>query len=63
MTPCRILNHTITVEYLCPTNNESVTVTVDRPSIWEGARYEDDHYRWFEVYKCPLCGKSHMIEL
>lgn len=62
MIPCKTIAHTLTVEYKCPADEKTHRVTLVKPTIYEGSRYDDDYYRYINV-KCVHCEKSHMLEI
>ena len=63
MNTCKVISHTMTIEYICPENKQEHRITIENPSIYEGQYYEDWHYTWVEVKTCPICGKSHGFEI
>jgi hypothetical protein len=62
MKGCKIISHTMTIEYECPTKKETYTLTINNPYINEGHYYEDWSYTYV-VFDCPHCKSSHSFEI
>jgi hypothetical protein len=62
MKGCKVISHTMTIEYVCPTNEQTYTLEISEPSIREGKYYEDWSYTYVRFH-CPHCGKEHSFEI
>ncbi len=62
MKSCKVISHTITLEYECPEKEETYKEEIKNPYIGQGQYFEDWQYR-FVRFKCPHCGNSHMFEI
>jgi len=62
METLRIIKHTMSVEYVCPTNDIKQSIKIENPQIKEGEYFEDWTYKYIEL-KCKHCGKTHKFEI
>ena len=60
--PSNVISHSLTLEFECPEVKKDTTVTVNHPSICHGQYFEDWTYEYV-IVKCPLCGRSHSVEV
>ena len=62
MKSCRVIKHTISIEYTCPEKGTKHSVKIENPSIQDGEYFEDWTYKYLEI-KCKECGKYHSFEI
>lgn len=62
MKTLKVIKHTMTVEFTCPTNNVEQEMEIDNPNIQEGWYYSDWSYKYVEV-SCKSCGETHKFEI
>ena len=59
---CKVINHSITIEYECPNKKETYTITLNDPSISDGQYFDDWHYTAIS-FECPHCKTNHSFEI
>lgn len=62
MEKCKVIKHTISIEYLCPSNKTKHSIKIDDPTISEGHYFSDWSYTYI-MFKCPHCDKFHEFEI
>jgi hypothetical protein len=58
----KIIKHEITIEYICPTNGEIYTLSINNPSINDRYHYGDWSYKYITFY-CPYCKQEHDFKI
>jgi hypothetical protein len=62
MKQCKVIKHSIRIEYTCPTDSETYTTVIKNPRINQGRYYEDWEYTAI-TFQCPHCKKTHSFEI
>jgi cytochrome c biogenesis protein ResB len=57
MKQCKVIKHTISIEYQCPETKTKHSIKINSPLIYEGQYFEDWQYRYIQ-FKCLHCGKN-----
>ena len=58
----RVIKHSISIEYTCPSNGATHSVKLNDPIIRNGEYFEDWSYQYIE-FKCNFCGSIHKFEI
>ena len=62
LSQAKVVKHSISIQYVCPSNGTSHTVKIESPYIDKGAYFEDWTYTFIE-FKCKFCGDRHKFEI
>ena len=62
MKHCKVISHSMTIEYVCPNKEETYTLTINNPDINEGHYYEECTYTYVRFH-CPHCKSIHSFEI
>lgn len=58
----RVIKHSMSIEYVCPSNGATHSVKIDGPVVRNAEYFEDWSYQYIE-FKCKFCGNEHKFEI